>query len=382
MAVKFSPECLEVLALLKKRKNVLISGPPGTGKSRLLGEVAAAFEISPMAVIPAPTPVHVAGAAIPIPKAVPAAVDVELQKVLPATARPNRKVFRTAFHQNSKYREFIAGLVPDIGSVGKFRVITGTLYQASEHGKLGDGAALLIIDEINRGPAVQVFGGSIVAIEPDKRLNEDNTKRPETQYFELIDPATGNNLEYALPEHLYILAAMNQADASVEPLDVAFLRRWAPYRLSTDSNVLREYFELGPADGSVLPVDPTDVKHVYEAAIRALEAINSRIKLGRGAEFQLGHGVFLTGHPELDKDVPAALANMAETWSYIQTHVEEVFFGDIRGIAAALNIIGGAATHPFRLNETTFANEPRMELQYPAKIDAGNIYKLLCAVAG
>jgi len=341
-----------------------------------------AFETSPLVAVAAPGPVHVPGAAIPIPKEVPPEVDTVLQNVWPAPKRPNRQVFRTAFHQNSKYREFITGLVPNIGAAGGFKVVSGTLYKASEHGKLPDGSALLVIDEINRGPAVQVFGGSIVAIEPDKRLSEENTKRPETQYFELLDPTAGHNIEYALPEHLYILAAMNQADASVEPLDVAFLRRWAPYKLNFSSEVLRQYFGLGAADGTPLPAVPTEAKHVYEAAIRALEAVNSKIKIGRGAEFQLGHGVFLTGHPEPAKDVASALVDIAELWSFIQTHVEEVFFGDIRGIAATLNVVGGPADHPFKLNETSFADEPRLELQAPVKINADNIYKLLCSVAG
>ena len=40
METEFSSECLETLGILSASKNVLISGPLGTGKSRLLGEVA------------------------------------------------------------------------------------------------------------------------------------------------------------------------------------------------------------------------------------------------------------------------------------------------------------------------------------------------------
>lgn len=82
-------------------------------------------------------------------------------------------------------------------------------------------AALLIIDEVNRGPAVEVFGGSIVAIEPDKRLAPDNTETINTQKFEIMN-MEGNMEEYAFPSNLYILSAMNSADASIAPLDVAF----------------------------------------------------------------------------------------------------------------------------------------------------------------
>lgn len=382
MAPNFSKSCYEVLELLKKRKNVLISGAPGTGKSSLLGEIARAFETSPVATVSAPAPVHVPGASVAIPAELPAEVDTALQSSWPASHRTNRKVFRTAFHQNYKYREFLTGLVPDIRDTGKFKIITGVLYEASEHAKSDDGAALLIIDEINRGPAVQVFGGSIVAIEPDKRLNEDNTPLGETQFFQITDPATGSYVEYALPEHLYIVAAMNQADASVEPLDVAFLRRWAPYHISFDSKVLRDFFGLGASSSDPLPAAPEDVKQVYEAAIRALETINNKIKLGRGAEFQLGHGIFLTGRPALETDIAAAKIFVAEIWQYIQAHVEEVFFGDIRGVAATLNALGTPPSHPFKLMETTFADEPRLELRGPERIDADNIYELLTSIIG
>ena len=101
---------------------------------------------------------------------------------------------------------------------GKFRIAEGVLYKASEHARRAGHAALVIIDEINRGPAVQVFGGSIVAMESDKRLGPGGERMPSTQYFELLNPRTGDLIEYAFPESLYLLAAMNQADVSVDTL--------------------------------------------------------------------------------------------------------------------------------------------------------------------
>lgn len=62
-----------------------------------------------------------------------------------------------------------------------------------------------------------------------------------TQFFEIINPVDGQMIEYAFSPNLYILAAMNQADASVAPLDVAFMRRWQSYKLtpiSISSDVL------------------------------------------------------------------------------------------------------------------------------------------------
>ena len=229
---------------------------------------------------------------------------------------------------------------------------------------------------------MQVFGGSIVAIEQDKRLEEDNSILVETQFFEMLDPVSGNMVEYALPKHLYILAAMNQADASVEPLDVAFLRRWAPFHLRPDVALLRSYFGLGDTKLSPLPETPTDLKHVLEAEIQAWEAINLRIRIGRGAEFEIGHGVFLTGQSSAPTDLAGALTLAAATWGPIYTHIGEVFFGDLRGVAATLNVSGGPQHHPFKLNETMFADEPRLELIEPSVIDKTNIYSILRSVVG
>ena len=49
-------------------------------------------------------------------------------------------------------------------------VTEGVLYRASEYAKQPEHAALVIVDEINRGPAAEVFGGSIVAMEGDRGL--------------------------------------------------------------------------------------------------------------------------------------------------------------------------------------------------------------------
>jgi 5-methylcytosine-specific restriction protein B len=385
MANEFSKECVEVLERLSTAKNVLVSGPPGTGKSRLLGEVARAFEIGIPKGGQSPVPVHNPKSQIPIP---PAALDVGpgFVKAMPAAGKGQRKVFRTVFHQNSKHRDFATGMVPNTArkpGEPDFIMLKGVLYVASEHAKQPNGASLLVIDEINRGPAVQVFGGAIVSVEADKRLDAAGKATRDTQFFDLLDPSGKGMMSYALPEDLYILAAMNQADASVEPMDVAFLRRWEPYILDPSSDVLRAHYGIAGANAVVgeLPSKPSEAKHVLEACVRAWEKVNRRITLGRGPEFQIGHGVVMYGKaPAMTLD--EALRTIATRWLKARAHVQEIFFGDLRAIAATLNAIDGPDYHPLRLEEVSFADDVRFELKGPSYIGPDRIYDALRAIAG
>lgn len=363
----------DVLRLLASRHNVLISGPPGTGKSRLLGEVASAFD-PPVAVRSGPVVEPAARVAIPATPPVP-----PLPGWYPSASRTNRRVFSTVFHQNTKHRDFVSGLVPGVTAAGaslSFRVQIGKLIEAAEHALRPDGASLLIIDEINRGPAVQIFGGAIVAMESDKRLDETGNARRTTQTFDMVHQ-DGSHRPFALPHHLYILAAMNQADTSVEALDVAFLRRWTPFYLPPEVERLHQHFGL-PNPLPALPASPSSDMDVYAAAVAAWVAVNARIRIGKGAEYQIGHGVLMGAAPPTGVD--DALSYIKPGWEVVKAHVEEVFFGDVRSIAAALNV-GGATDHPLSLATHTFAEQPRLELQGALVHEGVALYRLLRSVA-
>ena len=352
----------EILAKLRRHRLVLVAGPPGVGKSRLLAQVRTAFETS-LPVLPAYQPND---RTEPFPdRTVPVE---DSANWFPSPERVNRKVFITTFHPNYRYRDFVRGVAPKIGAVEGFMVTSGQLYKAALHASGDDGAALLIIDEINRGPAVQIFGDTIVAIEADKRRGQ-----PNAMPFQILDDS-GELVDFELPPDLYILAAMNQADTSVEALDVAFLRRWEQVALDPDESLLRQHFGLAEG-GLEIPDVPQTAIDVYTAAVGAWAKVNERISLGRGPEFRIGHGVFA-----LDEDPPDGVDDsirfVTDSWHRIRGHIAEVFFGSVTGVAAVLNT--GAASNPIKLEEASFGGMPVARLKGE---ETASLYDLLRAVA-
>ena len=360
----------EVLELLQKRKNVLISGPPATGKSRLLNAVAKAFADYSDVLVFDPTG----------PAAFPRQADATGQALGVRILSPDRKqrlVKHTTFHQGTKHRDFLRGLVPAAHSDHvAFHVQSGVLYEAAMHALQPDGAALVIIDEINRGPAVAVFGDSITAIEADKRLDPDGRETSLTSKFQVMND-DGSFRDFSLPDHLYLLASMNQADTSVEPLDVAFLRRWEPYYLEPDPGILGVFF--GVDESIEAPEVPEKASDVYVAAVAAWSRVNEKIALAKGEEFQIGHGVWMR-RASPPQDLAEAREYVADCWRSVRAHVDEVFFGDPRGVAAVPN--ADRESSPYELREQLFADAPVSRLIGPRTIDGDAIYDLLRSVTG
>lgn len=363
---EISDDATTILKELATRKNVIITGPPGTGKSRLLNEIRELFQwdqsqtgSAPIGRIPIPS------ASGPIPEWFPS-----------PNQTISRNVYQTVFDQNTKYRDFMRGLVPEVSKPGAFTVTSGTLHRAALNARPDGNAALVIVDEINRGPAVAAFGSALVGLEPDKRLPTDGNATSTTQFFEILGNS-GEHEKFALPADLYILAAMNEADTSVEPLDVAFLRRFHIHRLEPSESVLRDHFgaTLTP---TALPATPSEPADYYEALIQAFTKINAQILLGRGQAYQLGHGA-LMHQPASTTNVGAAQAYVATAWATLRGHIDEVFYGNTRAISEILR--ADTSKSIYTMVESTFAGQAVRRIVGPLRPSPGELYTLLRVIA-
>ncbi|GAB2642312.1 hypothetical protein GCM10027270_33320 [Nocardioides ginkgobilobae] len=360
-----SPDARAVLKALAIRKNVIITGPPGTGKSRLLNEVRELFQWKQGETGSAPT------GRIPIP-----ASSGPIPPWFPSPDQDvTRSVFQTVFDQNTKYRDFMRGLVPKVGEAGAFVVTSGTLYRAAKHAGHDGNAALVLVDEINRGPAVASFGSALVGLEADKRLPTDGTATETTQFFEILGDG-GEHESFALPHDLYILAAMNEADTSVEPLDVAFLRRFHIHRLEPQEDVLRDHLGLDPTPAP-LPESPSSAEDYYEALAQAFTKINEQVLLGRGQAYQLGHGALM--HAPADSAVAAAQEYVATAWATLRGHIDEVFYGNTRAVSDVLRAENSKSV--YSLVESTFAGQTVRRISGPLRPTPEELYKLLALIA-
>ena len=353
-----SPHAVRVFAALRRSKNVLVKGPPGTGKTRLLNEVAKWFEQAP-------------GVGFDPSGDVPFPPSGESMR-LPSPERIVRRSFRIVFHPGTRYRHLLRDLEPVPNSAGSFRYSRGVLFEANQHALQPSGAALVVIDEINRGPAVEAFGDAVVAIEADKRLDESDG-RGDFSVPILLPCDSGERTDYYFSSHLYILAAMNAADASVAPMDVAFLRRWEPLDLFPDVDVAKTALDLSPGS------DSNDaIGELLMAFVDAWQQVNGRISLLRGSEYQVGHSVVI---PEAGRDlseVGLVVPFVRERWSQLEQHVGELFFGEPRREVAAL---AGSTGGLYECREGYVGNELTVRVVRPSPTTAEDWTNMLRAVA-
>lgn len=247
-----------IVGRLREKKNLILQGAPGTGKSWLARRLAFAV----------------------------------------MGQRDEKNLRSVQFHPNLSYEEFVRGLRPKAD--GTLALVDGVFLQAIEAAK-GDPAArvVVVIEEINRGNPAQVFGELLTLLEAGKRT--------PSEALELCYPdADGQPKRVHVPENLYVIGTMNIADRSLALVDFALRRRFAFVTLEP---------RLGPAwrqwVGATMNVDPALIADI-EARIERLNAtIASDGRLG--AAFKVGHSYVTPAYPLAAGTTQAWFREVVET---------------------------------------------------------------------
>lgn len=140
------------------------------------------------------------------------------------------------FHASYQYEDFMLGFAPSDGGGFHLQKKTFALIceDAAERPTVQH---VLLVDEISRCDVARVFGEALTYIETDKRGQE----------FTL---ASGGKM--SVPPNLVILATMNPWDKGVDELDIALERRFAQIDLPPSRTELRRLLEDAGADAGVL----------------------------------------------------------------------------------------------------------------------------------
>ena len=160
----------EILELLERKKNIILQGAPGVGKTfaakRLVYSILGCKDES--------------------------------------------KVEFIQFHQSYAYEDFVLGYKP---TETGFAIEEGPFYKFCKKAEANGGKHFFIIDEINRGNLSRIFGELLVLTEATKR-NESATLLYTKESFKV-------------PDNVYIIGMMNTADRSLAMIDYALRRRFS-----------------------------------------------------------------------------------------------------------------------------------------------------------
>ena len=229
-------EIERALRRLKLKKNLILQGAPGVGKTFVAKRLAYALMES--------------------------ADDTRVKVV--------------QFHPSYSYEDFIRGYRPT-NEAGKFELTDGSFWQLCDAAvKDPDRKYVLIVDEINRGNLSQVFGELFMLLEADKRGKKFEVtplyRRSENELF-------------FIPENLYLIGTMNIADRSLALVDYALRRRFSFVTLEPKfgSAEFREWMQEHGAQDAII-----------QLVVTRMQSLNTTISEDShlGTAFKIGHSFF------------------------------------------------------------------------------------------
>jgi len=191
----------ELVAKLLRKRNIILQGPPGVGKTFAADRLA--YSIM-------------------------------------GYKDPSR-IKMIQFHQSYSYEDFIMGYRPNESG---FEIVEGPFYRfCKEAEKHPNEPYFFIIDEINRGNLSKIFGELFMLVEGDKRHNKLSLLYRDE--------------EFGVPKNLYIIGMMNTADRSLAMIDFALRRRFAffTFQPAFSSAGFEKYLEEKNLDALVRVVD-------------------------------------------------------------------------------------------------------------------------------
>jgi MoxR-like ATPase len=223
------------LAIWRQKKNLILQGAPGVGKSFIARRLAYAL----------------------------------------MGYRDPSRVRTVQFHQSYSYEDFVQGYRP---SRDGLILQQGVFLEFCEKA-LADPNEIYVftIDEINRGNLSKILGELMLLIEPDKRSSEWATK---------LAYAPAAEERFYVPPNVFLLGMMNTADRSLSFVDYALRRRFGFVTLGpeyTSDNFRQHLLKKGAS------------AEMVDRIVGRMSSLNEDIaadKTNLGPGFCIGHSFF------------------------------------------------------------------------------------------